>query len=66
MMTTMSCHRGEQMKLHQLQALIASAETGSIRAAARSLQISQAAVTKALRGWKPASSYRCLPEPPAV
>lgn len=37
------------MKLHQLQALIASAETGSIRAAARSLGISQAAVTKALR-----------------
>ena len=49
MMTTMSCHQGEQMKLHQLQALIASAETGSIRAAARSLAISQAAVTKALR-----------------
>jgi len=37
------------MKLHQLQALIASAETGSIRAAARALDISQAAVTKALR-----------------
>jgi DNA-binding transcriptional LysR family regulator len=37
------------MKLHQLQALIASAETGSIRAAARSLGMSQAAVTKALR-----------------
>jgi molybdenum-dependent DNA-binding transcriptional regulator ModE len=49
MMTTISCHQGEQMKLHQLQALIASAETGSIRAAARSLEISQAAVTKALR-----------------
>ena len=37
------------MKLHQLQALVASAETGSIRAAARSLGISQAAVTRALR-----------------
>jgi DNA-binding transcriptional LysR family regulator len=37
------------MKLHQLQALIASAESGSIRAAARSLGISQAAVTRALR-----------------
>jgi len=49
MMTTMSCHQGAQMKLHQLQALIACAETGSIRAAARSLDISQAAVTKALR-----------------
>lgn len=40
---------GKLMKLHQLQALIASAETGSIRAAARSLGISQAAVTRALR-----------------
>ncbi|SDO14229.1 LysR substrate-binding domain-containing protein [Pseudomonas jinjuensis] len=37
------------MKLHQLQALVASAETGSIRGAARSLGISQAAVTRALR-----------------
>lgn len=37
------------MKLHQIQALVASAETGSIRAAARSLGISQAAVTRALR-----------------
>lgn len=37
------------MKLHQLQALVAIAETGSIRAAARTLDISQAAVTKALR-----------------
>jgi DNA-binding transcriptional LysR family regulator len=49
MMTTISCLQGKQMKLHQLQALIASAETGSIRAAARSLGMSQAAVTKALR-----------------
>lgn len=37
------------MKLHQLQALVASANTGSIRAAAKSLGLSQAAVTKALR-----------------
>jgi LysR family transcriptional regulator of abg operon len=37
------------MKLHQLQALVASADTGSIRAAARSLGISQAAVTRSLR-----------------
>ncbi|MFC6519221.1 LysR family transcriptional regulator [Undibacterium arcticum] len=37
------------MKLHQLQALVVIAETGSIRAAARILGISQAAVTKALR-----------------
>ncbi|WP_349746886.1 LysR family transcriptional regulator [Pseudomonas frederiksbergensis] len=49
MMTTIGCRHGEHMKLHQLQALIASAETGSIRAAARSLEMSQAAVTKALR-----------------
>ncbi|MDN0083202.1 LysR substrate-binding domain-containing protein [Crenobacter sp. SG2305] len=37
------------MKLHQLQALVASAESGSIRGAARMLGISQAAVTRALR-----------------
>lgn len=37
------------MKLHQLQALVAIADRGSIRAAARQLDISQAAVTKALR-----------------
>lgn len=37
------------MKLHQLQALVAIADRGSIRAAARQLGLSQAAVTKALR-----------------
>ncbi|KVL07989.1 LysR substrate-binding domain-containing protein [Burkholderia sp. MSMB1826] len=37
------------MKLHQLQALVASAEAGSIRGAARMLGLSQAAVTRALR-----------------
>lgn len=37
------------MKLHQLQALVASADAGSIRGAARVLGISQAAVTRALR-----------------
>ncbi|KWR75063.1 LysR family transcriptional regulator [Cupriavidus sp. IDO] len=37
------------MKLHQLQALSAVADAGSIRAAARLLGLSQAAVTKALR-----------------
>nr|BFD41971.1 LysR substrate-binding domain-containing protein [Pseudomonas sp. FFPRI_1] len=37
------------MKLHQLQALIAVAEGGGIRAAARGLGLSQAAVTRALR-----------------
>ncbi|AZC24698.1 LysR family transcriptional regulator [Pseudomonas sessilinigenes] len=37
------------MKLHQLQALVAVAEGGGIRAAARRLGVSQAAVTRALR-----------------
>lgn len=37
------------MKLHQLQALVACAETNGIRAAARYLGLSQAAVTRALR-----------------
>ncbi|VWD14628.1 LysR family transcriptional regulator [Burkholderia lata] len=37
------------IKLHQLQALVASAEAGSIRGAARTLGLSQAAVTRALR-----------------
>ena len=37
------------MKLHQLQALVAVADTGSIRAAARLTDLSQAAVSKALR-----------------
>ncbi|WP_346831644.1 LysR family transcriptional regulator [Pseudomonas abietaniphila] len=37
------------MKLHQLQALVATADCGSIRAAARRMQVSQTAVAKALR-----------------
>lgn len=37
------------MKLHQLQALIAVADGGGIRAAARGIGLSQAAVTRALR-----------------
>ncbi|HEX3382936.1 MAG TPA: LysR substrate-binding domain-containing protein [Paraburkholderia sp.] len=37
------------MKLHQLQALVTVADAGSIRASARLLGVSQAAVTKALR-----------------
>ncbi|KRW97839.1 LysR substrate-binding domain-containing protein [Paracoccus sp. MKU1] len=37
------------MKLHQLEALVASADAGSIRAAARMLGLSQPAVTRALR-----------------
>ncbi|CAK9888711.1 MULTISPECIES: LysR family transcriptional regulator [Pseudomonas] len=37
------------MKLHQLQALIALADSGGIRSAARALNLSQAAVTRALR-----------------
>lgn len=37
------------MKLHQLKAFLAAVETGSIRAAARRLSLSQASLTKALR-----------------
>ncbi|MCO7513812.1 LysR substrate-binding domain-containing protein [Pseudomonas guariconensis] len=37
------------MKLHQLQALIAVADHGGIRSAARALALSQAAITRALR-----------------
>ena len=37
------------MKMHQLQALVAVAEHGSIRRAAQSLSLSQTALTKALR-----------------
>ncbi|MFT4063957.1 LysR family transcriptional regulator [Paraburkholderia sp.] len=37
------------MKIHQLQALVTVADAGSIRASARLLGVSQAAVTKALR-----------------
>lgn len=37
------------MKLHQLQALVAVVEHGSIRAAAREMHLTQAALTKALR-----------------
>ena len=37
------------MKLHQFEALVAVVEQGGIRAAARSLNVSQAAVTKSMR-----------------
>ncbi|MGU7769878.1 LysR family transcriptional regulator [Burkholderia sp. MR1-5-21] len=37
------------MKIHQIQALVAVADAGSIRASSRLLGVSQAAVTKALR-----------------
>ena len=37
------------MKLHQLRALIQIADSGSIRAAAREMHLSQSALTKALR-----------------
>jgi DNA-binding transcriptional LysR family regulator len=53
------------MKLHQLQALVASAETGSIRAAARSLGISQAAVTRALRELEVAQKLPLLVRAPS-
>jgi len=41
--------RMRRMKDHQLKAWLRLADTGSIRAAARSLHLSQAAVTKAIR-----------------
>ena len=37
------------MKIHQLRAFLTTAEQGSIRAAARSLHLSQAALTKAIK-----------------
>ena len=37
------------MKLHQLEALVIAADLGSIRAAARALNLTQAALTKSLR-----------------
>src|SRR5579859_2720430 len=51
MMTTSRCRPppSHAMKLHQLEALVASADAGSIRAAARALGLSQAAVTRSLR-----------------
>ncbi|WP_038496033.1 LysR substrate-binding domain-containing protein [Collimonas arenae] len=53
------------MKLHQIQAMVASAETGSIRGAARSLGISQAAVTRALRELEAAQQLPLLIRSPA-
>jgi DNA-binding transcriptional LysR family regulator len=37
------------MKIHQLEAFVAAVETGSIRAAARRMSLSQSALTKAVR-----------------
>ncbi|REE07367.1 DNA-binding transcriptional LysR family regulator [Paraburkholderia sp. BL27I4N3] len=37
------------MKLHQLRALVAIADTGSVRNAARAIELSPAAITKAMR-----------------
>jgi LysR family transcriptional regulator of abg operon len=53
------------MKLHQLQALVASADHGSIRAAARALGISQAAVTRALRELEVAENLPLLIRAPS-
>ena len=63
--TTIGCHSFADMKLHQLQALVASAETGSIRAAARSLGISQAAVTRSLRELETAQKLPLLIRKPS-
>ena len=51
------------MKLHQLQALVASADSGSIRAAARHLGLSQAAVTRAARTGAGAGAAAADPHP---
>jgi LysR family transcriptional regulator of abg operon len=53
-MTTFSCHSnlvmtGAPVKLHQLQALVGVVENGSIRATAREMHLTQAALTKSLR-----------------
>lgn len=53
-MTTFSCHSnlattGAPVKLHQLQALVGVVEHGSIRATAREMHLTQAALTKSLR-----------------
>lgn len=66
MMTTFRCHLGKPVKLHQLQALVASADAGGIRAAARALGISQAAVTRALRELETDSICRCSSARPAA
>ena len=47
------------MKLHQLQALVAAVDQGGIRAAARTLHLSQAAITKSLRQLRRNAAWRC-------
>ena len=48
------------LRLHQLRALVAAVEQGSIRAAARSQNLSQAALTKSLRGLEEAAGLALL------
>ena len=48
------------LRLHQLRALVAAVEHGSIRAAARSQNLSQAALTKSLRGLEEAAGLVLL------
>ena len=48
------------MKLQQLQVLIAVVDTGGIRAAARLLNLSQAAVTKSMKSLEDAAATPLL------
>ena len=50
----------QHIRLHQLRALVAVVEHGSIRAAARSQHVSQAAVTKSLKGLEDAAGVALL------
>lgn len=52
------------MKLHQLQALVACADAGGVRAAARLLDISQASVTRALHELEEAQQLPLLVRTP--
>lgn len=51
--------QAHDMKLHQLQALVAAVDQGGIRAAARVLHLSQAAVTKSLASSRRNAAWRC-------
>jgi LysR family transcriptional regulator of abg operon len=48
------------MRLHQLQAFVAAVEQGGIRSAARSMNISQAALTKAIRSLEDEAGFPLL------
>jgi LysR family transcriptional regulator, regulator of abg operon len=52
--------QAHHIRLHQLRALVAVVEHGSIRAAARQLNVSQAAATKSLKGLEDAAGVALL------